>query len=46
MDREQRGGWVYAHEKRLKRWRRDWKLELIEQQNPDWRDLFDELAGT
>jgi putative endonuclease len=35
-----------AHEKRLKRWRRDWKLELIEQQNPDWRDLFDELAGT
>ena len=30
-----------AHEKRLKRWHRDWKLALIEQANPDWRDLFD-----
>lgn len=35
-----------AHEKRLKRWRREWKLALIEEANPDWRDLFDELAGT
>lgn len=33
-----------AHEKRLKRWRRDWKFALIEQGNPDWRDLFDTLA--
>ncbi|WP_376695501.1 GIY-YIG nuclease family protein [Wenzhouxiangella sp. EGI_FJ10305] len=31
-------------EKRLKRWRRAWKLALIEQQNPGWRDLFPELA--
>jgi len=28
-----------AHEKRLKRWRREWKFALIEQANPDWRDL-------
>ena len=28
-------------EKRIKRWRRDWKLALIEAQNPDWRDLSD-----
>ena len=28
-----------AHEKRLKRWRRDWKFALIERGNPDWRDL-------
>jgi putative endonuclease len=28
-----------AHEKRLKRWRRDWKFALIEQANPDWEDL-------
>ncbi len=27
-------------ERRLKRWRRDWKLDLIESQNPDWRDLW------
>lgn len=30
-----------AHEKRLKRWRREWKFALIEQANPDWDDLFD-----
>jgi putative endonuclease len=33
-----------AQEKRLKRWRRDWKFALIENQNPDWRDRFDELG--
>jgi putative endonuclease len=32
-----------AHEKRLKRWRREWKFALIEAANPDWRDLYDEL---
>jgi putative endonuclease len=24
----------------LKKWRRDWKVRLIEEQNPDWRDLY------
>ncbi|TPG22567.1 GIY-YIG nuclease family protein [Sphingomonas koreensis] len=33
-----------AHEKRLKRWRRAFKFDLIERANPDWRDLFDDLA--
>ncbi|MEO5494147.1 MAG: GIY-YIG nuclease family protein [Sphingomonas sp.] len=33
-----------AHEKRVKRWRRAWKFELIERGNPEWRDLFDVLA--
>jgi putative endonuclease len=28
-----------AGEKALKEWRRDWKIRLIEQENPDWRDL-------
>lgn len=28
------------HEKRLKRWRRAWKFELIERANPDWQDLI------
>jgi putative endonuclease len=30
-----------AREKRIKRWRRDWKLALIESDNPEWRDLSD-----
>jgi putative endonuclease len=30
-------------EKRLKKWRRDWKIRLVEQSNPDWRDLYDTL---
>jgi putative endonuclease len=30
-------------EHRIKRWRRQWKIELIETANPDWDDLFDRL---
>ena len=30
-----------GHEKRLKRWRREWKFALVERGNPDWRDLSD-----
>ena len=30
-------------ERRLKRWKRDWKLELIEKTNPTWRDLSNEI---
>jgi len=30
-----------AHEKRLKRWHRAWKFDLIEKGNPNWDDLFD-----
>ena len=32
-------------EKRAKRWRREWKFDLIEKSNPQWDDLFDQLAG-
>ncbi|MDE5441202.1 GIY-YIG nuclease family protein [Bradyrhizobium sp. CSA207] len=32
-----------AREHSLKRWRRAWKLKLIEELNPDWRDLTEEL---
>lgn len=28
----------------LKRWSRKWKLELIETQNPQWRDLYEEIC--
>jgi putative endonuclease len=31
-------------EKQLKRWKRDWKIELIERENPEWRDLSDLLV--
>jgi len=31
-------------EKRLKKWNRKWKLELIEKENPNWDDLYDELV--
>ena len=27
-------------EKRLKEWKRAWKLELIERANPDWQDMY------
>ena len=30
-------------EKRLKKWTRDWKLELVDEFNPSWRDLHDEI---
>lgn len=30
-------------EKAMKAWKRAWKIELIEQANPDWRDLFEDL---
>ena len=33
-----------VREKRLKAWKRAWKLRLIEEANPDWRDLYDVLA--
>jgi putative endonuclease len=32
-----------AREKDIKRWRRAWKLRLIEEMNPDWRDLYQVL---
>ncbi len=28
-----------AREKQLKNWRRDWKIQLIEKENPEWNDL-------
>ena len=31
-------------EKRLKFWQRKWMMELIEKQNPNWRDLYEEIT--
>ena len=32
-------------EKKLKKWNRAWKVELIEKTNPDWSDLYDGIFG-
>jgi putative endonuclease len=29
-----------VREKAIKKWRRDWKIRLIEELNPEWRDLY------
>ena len=36
---------IIAREKQLKKWNRAWKLSLIEQFNPEWKDLFSQIAG-
>ena len=33
-----------TREKRIKRWNRDWKVNLFQRTNPQWRDLFDEIV--
>jgi putative endonuclease len=33
-----------AREKQLKKWNRIWKLRLIEEKNPQWRDLWKEIC--
>ena len=32
-----------SREKQLKRWKRAWKIRLIEEMNPTWRDLYPDL---
>lgn len=34
-----------SREKRIKKWNRQWKLELIEKMNPDWKDLYWDIVG-
>ncbi len=34
-----------AREKAIKAWKRVWKIKLIEESNPYWRDLYAELCG-
>lgn len=45
--------WFEAHEDiqearqrelRMKKWKRAWKLRAIEEMNPQWRDMFDDIA--
>ena len=32
-----------TREKQIKKWNRDWKLRMIEEKNPEWRDLYSEV---
>ncbi len=32
-----------SREKVLKKWNREWKIRLIETQNPEWKDLYDDI---
>ena len=34
---------VIAREKAIKEWQRAWKIRLIQEANPEWKDLYDEL---
>jgi len=32
-----------VREKQMKKWQRAWKIQLIEEKNPDWKDLYDDI---
>jgi putative endonuclease len=34
-----------VREKQIKGWKRNWKLELIEENNPGWKDLYNEISS-
>ncbi len=34
-----------TREKRLKKWKRQWKIELIEKFNSEWKDLYQEILN-
>jgi putative endonuclease len=44
MSNPKRAQDAITREKQLKKWKRDWKIELIESDNPEWRDLSDLLT--
>jgi putative endonuclease len=35
---------AFARERQMKKWNRGWKLKTIEEKNPQWRDLWNEIA--
>ena len=44
---EEHGSIISAieREKRIKRWHRDWKVNLIQAMNPQWDDLYEKIIG-
>ncbi len=35
---------AFIREKQLKKWNRAWKIRLIEEKNPEWKDLYESLV--
>ena len=35
---------AFTRERQMKKWNRNWKLREIESSNPEWRDLWEEIA--
>jgi len=35
-----------VREKQMKKWNREWKLRLVEEVNPSWKDLFNGITGS
>jgi putative endonuclease len=33
-----------TREKQIKKWKRAWKLELIQRTNPEWKDLYEDIV--
>jgi len=42
-ERHERIDGAIARENAIKKWRREWKIDLIEETNPDWDDLFERI---
>ncbi|MEW5423377.1 GIY-YIG nuclease family protein [Amorphus sp. 3PC139-8] len=36
---------AFARERQIKKWRRAWKIELIQRMNPEWTDLYETLQN-
>jgi len=36
---------VFQREKQIKKWKRAWKLRLIERSNPSWDDLYESICA-
>jgi putative endonuclease len=36
--------YAIKREKQIKKWRRIWKINLIEKKNPEWRDLYGDIV--
>ena len=34
-----------TREKQMKKWKRQWKIDLIQKNNSEWKDLYNEIAG-
>ena len=43
VERHEEIAFAILREKRMKNWKRQWKLRLIRKDNPAWRDLYEDL---